>query len=68
MMGLFSTTGWYALRLEPLIVINIYNAVSIYLHIGVGFNMISKSLIWCLMPHLLRPYGLAILQKVVALT
>ena len=58
---LFSSTGWYALRLQPLLIINIHDAVSIHLHVSIGFDMISKSLIWCLMPHLLRPYGQTIL-------
>ena len=68
MVGLFSSTGWYALRLQPLLIINIYDAVSIHLHVSIGLDVISKPLIWGLMPHLLRPYGLAILQKVIALT
>lgn len=61
LVGLFSSTGWYALRLQPLLIINIYDAMPIHLHVSIGFDMISKSLIWCLMPHLLCPYGLAIL-------
>ena len=58
---LFSSTGGYAFRLQPLLIIDVYDAMSIHLHVSIGFDMISKSLIWCLMPHLLSPYGLTIL-------
>lgn len=68
MIGLFSSTGWNALGLQPLLIVNVYDAMPVYLHVGIGFYVISKSLIRCLVPHLLCPYGLPILQQVVALT
>lgn len=59
-MRLFSSAGWYALRLQSLLIVHVNDAMPIHLHVSIGFDMISKSLIWRLMPHLLCPYGLAI--------
>ena len=64
----FPSTRWNAFWMQPLLIIDINHAVSVDLHVGIVFYMISKSLIWCLMSHFLYLYGLAILKKFIALT